>query len=849
MDTENDGRVFEAVEERRRIFREVVSGFQPSPPVTEQQVDDNNLLHASEIGDVDSVRLLLDRGVNVSCRDDLDRTPLQRATTKNHKQVVELLADRSDPVDFYEAVLSAVRGRNGSMACFLVNHERYKTAAETVREEIDLFDSLGQLPTSDKRDKLTKYLRRKKNNGYPDRQVYSGDTASPLVLAAKYNLFEVVATLLKKGETITEPHPIRCRCQTCRHAAKTDPYQNAKRRLDTFEGMASEAYVSLAHTTDPITAAIEMGKTLRAAADDERYFKAEYLKLADRMSDYLVKLMDNVNDSKELEIILDERNAFSTLELAIQSGEMKFVAHASCQQVLETKWMGPLLDISNSWPKLALVWLCYAVSYPVLCILYILFPRTRIETWMRIPHLKFVGHVIMYLAFLGVLTFMASTLDSTMSMDNARKFSLDSYMNELFKVFKQYSKRHPKLGDNLVIRGTGYSATQVTIIIFIAGLLWQEIKQVYKTGHRVLISDYRNWMDFFMLAFFIAAYACYSVVVTKRNQAMAYFNDGAPAWNALIREDVTAKKNYYYLVADRLYWQPEDPLVIYEVLFAIATLLTFSRIAVFLPASSTLGPLQIGLFKAMKDVMKFLFILLVVFVPFLVSLVVTYWYYSEHNLQKSSMFRSNTTTVSASPYLTSLSATSSTLFWSIFGYSESSYMEIDDYFEKQPITYLVGVVLFAGYHIMIVIVAVNMLIALMSRTIEAVSEEEDMEWKFALTMLHLEYIRDGSTLAAPFNLIPSLKSIFRVVKAPAQFLHNCSKSKSPTSMQMTNINDSGDVINPDGSAYTIDVVDPIASKYDPQSRSEYEAVVKVVTYRFIDKQLDSDVGCESDGKR
>ena len=34
-----------------------------------------------------------------------------------------------------------------------------------------------------------------------------------------------------------------------------------------------------------------------------------------------------------------------------------------------------------------------------------------------------------------------------------------------------------------------------------------------------------------------------------------------------------------------------------------------------------------------------------------------------------------------------------------------------------------------------------------------------MEWKFARTKLFMEYIREGSTLATPFNLVPTWKGV------------------------------------------------------------------------------------------
>ncbi|KAF5404874.1 hypothetical protein PHET_01149 [Paragonimus heterotremus] len=79
----------------------------------------------------------------------------------------------------------------------------------------------------------------------------------------------------------------------------------------------------------------------------------------------------------------------------------------------------------------------------------------------------------------------------------------------------------------------------------------------------------------------------------------------------------------------------------------------------------------------------------------------------------------------------------------------------------------VGMVLFAVYHGIIIIVLVNMLIAMMSHSFESIQEDCDVEWKFARTQLWINYIDNGSTLPVPFNILPTPHSIvnaFRFIR-------------------------------------------------------------------------------------
>lgn len=45
-----------------------------------------------------------------------------------------------------------------------------------------------------------------------------------------------------------------------------------------------------------------------------------------------------------------------------------------------------------------------------------------------------------------------------------------------------------------------------------------------------------------------------------------------------------------------------------------------------------------------------------------------------------------------------------------------------------------------------------------------------MEWKFSRSTLYLEYIREGATLCVPFNLVPTWKSVWYILRAIGRIL-------------------------------------------------------------------------------
>lgn len=74
-------------------------------------------------------------------------------------------------------------------------------------------------------------------------------------------------------------------------------------------------------------------------------------------------------------------------------------------------------------------------------------------------------------------------------------------------------------------------------------------------------------------------------------------------------------------------WLPSDPQLISEGLYAIAVVLSFSRIAYILPANESFGPLQISLGRTVKDIFKFMVLFIMVFLAFMIGMFILYSYY------------------------------------------------------------------------------------------------------------------------------------------------------------------------------------------------------------------------------
>lgn len=127
-----------------------------------------------------------------------------------------------------------------------------------------------------------------------------------------------------------------------------------------------------------------------------------------------------------------------------------------------------------------------------------------------------------------------------------------------------------------------------------------------------------------------------------------------------------------------------------------------------------------------------------------------------------------------------MGSTFQTVFWSLFGLAEKGGVLLEDY--NKRFTELIGYLMYGAFNIASVIVLLNMLIAMMSKSYETIEEHADVEWKFARSKLYMEYVKEGNsepffflshslvsfsiggTLPVPFNIIPTPKDIYYFIR-------------------------------------------------------------------------------------
>uniref|UniRef100_A0A8B9RLR7 Short transient receptor potential channel 2-like n=1 Tax=Astyanax mexicanus TaxID=7994 RepID=A0A8B9RLR7_ASTMX len=530
---------------------------------------------------------------------------------------------------------------------------------------------------------------------------------TPLTLACQEDLYEIVTMLTQRGHIISPPHAISCSCLECRNARQYDLLKFSLSRINTYRGIASRAYLSIT-SEDAILSAFHLSSEMRKLSKKEPEFKPQYLALEQVCQEYAVELLGMCRNQSEVSTLLnygedvsDEELDEQTFEegipnlalirLAITYNQKQFVTHPICQQVLSSIWCGSLSGwrgSNTSWKLL--VSLGIFVSMPLLCFIYWIAPKSKIGRTLKIPVIKFLLHSASYLWFLIILL-------------------TESIFMEIWR-------------DDIASRSQNLLHNSLHMI-WVVGFFWFECKEVWIEGLKTYLLDWWNILDMLVLSMYLASFTLRILIVLK-----GHFLCQDPS-----AEDLCD----YFTNTARENWRQEDPQLIAEMLFAVTSMLSFTRLAYILPAHEFLGTLQISIGKMIDDMMRFVFILMIIGTAFLCGM---------HNIY--------------APYVSSplgrLNETFNFLFWTMFGVFNQEKVDMPDHVMAE----FVGRVLYGIFTLIIVIVLLNMLIAMITNSFQKIENDADVEWKFARSKLYLSFFREGLTMPVPFNIIPSPKALF-----------------------------------------------------------------------------------------
>ncbi|XP_066501362.1 transient receptor potential cation channel subfamily C member 2b [Hoplias malabaricus] len=552
---------------------------------------------------------------------------------------------------------------------------------------------------------------------------------TPLTLACQKDLYDIVNMLTQKGHVIPWPHKVSCACLECRNGRQYDLLKFSLSRINTYRGLASRAYLSIT-AEDAMLSAFHLSRDLRRLSKKEPEFKPQYLALEELCQEFAVELLGMCRNQSEVTTILNnygvydedtedelDKQAFeegipnlARLRLAVNYNQKQFVAHPICQQVLSSIWCGNL----PGWRGSRIAWKLFVsvgifLTMPFLCIIYWIAPKSKMGKILKIPVIKFLLHSASYLWFLITL------LGESITMEMYRDLFASRQQNILHSSFH---------------------------MVWVAGFFWFECKEVWIEGLRNYFLDLWNCLDMIVLSMYLASFTLRVVTMLK-----GHF---------LCLSPETKDECFYFTQTVREDWRQEDPQLIAEVLFAVTSMLSFTRLAYILPAQESLGTLQISMGKMIDDMIRFLFILMIIGTAFLCGINNIYVPYVN------------------SPKLGRFNETIQFLFWTMFGVVSKDDVDMPQYVVAE----LVGRVLYGIFTLLIVIVLLNMFIAMITNSYQKIEDDADVEWKFARSKLYLSYFREGLTMPVPFNIVPSPKALFYLLRGIFRKLCCCCKFDS-----------------------------------------------------------------------
>ncbi|XP_032831183.1 short transient receptor potential channel 1 isoform X1 [Petromyzon marinus] len=645
-------------------------------------IDEKIFLLACEKGDYYMVRRLLEErgrsGLNVDCLDVLGRSAVNISIENENLDVLMLLLQHSCQAN--DALLVAIDAGVVGAVDILLNHRPRRASKPTIE----------------------KLMQKMQNPEYST----SMDVA-PVILAAHRDNYEILTVLLKQDISLPRPHAVGCECCICQAKNRKDSLRHSRFRLDIYRALASPALIMLTEE-DPVLRAFELSVDLKELSLVEVEFRNDYEQLAQQCKSFAKDLLAQARNSRELEAILnhtasdepvdkrgllEERMNLSRLKLAIKYDQKEFVSQSNCQQFLNTVWYGEVSGYRRRHVVAkGLTVLALGLAWPGLALAYLLGPRSRLGRVAHAPFTKFVAHGASYFTFLLLL-------------------------NHYSLVYNEDKKN---------TMGPALELVDYLIIMWMAGLLWADVKKLWYESLDDFMAESRNQLSFVMNSLYVATFTLKVVANCK-----------------------------FHAIAERKDWDAFHPTLVAEGLFAFANVFSYLRLFFMYTTSSMLGPLQISMGRMLRDFVKFLGMYLLVLVSFAVGLTQLYAKFPDEGADCPGIFCERQSNDTFHSFLGACSA----LFWYVFSLAHVA-LFVTRVSTADELQSFVGALIVGTYNVVVVIVLAKLLVAVLHNSFQLIAQDhEDKEWKFARAKLWLSYFDDKCTLPPPFNLLPHPKTI------------------------------------------------------------------------------------------
>lgn len=697
------------------------------PETVEERVltpDEKSYLLCVERGDVSTSKSIIKamerrpQIFDMNCVDPLGRSALIIAVENENRDMIEMLLEAG--IKIKDALLVAIR-------------EDYVDGVEILlRHEEDTHDEGSPYSWEIMEESVANFTA----------------DITPLILAAHRNNYEILKMLLDRGATIPIPHDVKCSCEDCVIGSADDSLKFSLARINAYRALAAPSLIALS-SSDPILTAFQLSDELKRLARAESQFREEYIKLRTQVQQFVSGLVDQARTSYELEVILNhdpdgdpwQTGDFQTLarlKLAVQYKQKSFVAHPSVQQLLAAIWYEGLPGFRRKHVArqlLDILWL--ALLFPINSFMYILAPYSTAGKFMRNPFVKFISHSASFMFFLMLLALASQRIEHVIISVICYTIPGTEWLAEIKANWEKHE------------RGALPHVVELLIIVWVQGLIWSELKSLWHDGLIEHLKNLWNLADIF-------AYGSF----------MAWIGLRVLAW-LIVQKEQWDGVDPDLIWRPREDWHPYEPQLLAEAMFGAGMIASYLKVVHILSINPYMGPLQIALGKMVIDIIKWMFLYCLVVFAFGCGMNQLLWYYADLEKQECYSLPGGLPDFDNEPEscvswrrFSNLWEASQSLFWASFGLVDLADFELKGIKE---FTRFWSLLMFGSYSVCNIIVLLNMLIAMMSNSYQLIHERSDVEWKFSRSKLWISYFGPGDTVPSPFNLVPSPKSLLRLI--------------------------------------------------------------------------------------
>ena len=165
-------------------------------------------------------------------------------------------------------------------------------------------------------------------------------------------------------------------------------------------------------------------------------------------------------------------------------------------------------------------------------------------------------------------------------------------------------------------RGSLPTPIELIIIMWVQGLIWKSLKEVYKKGLLEFLLNLWNLAD-------ILSYGAFMGWIGLR--AISF------AWVMKLKFDGLPEQEIWI---PREKWHPFDPMLLAEGLFGAGMITSYLKLISIFSINPYLGPLQVSLGKMIIDICKWLVLYILVLFSFGCGLNNLLWFYADLEKQK-----------------------------------------------------------------------------------------------------------------------------------------------------------------------------------------------------------------------